>query len=238
MNKQEQLAEQIANILYEANGHCGGAAQVTAAVVEAMGVQQPTHYHVADNSNGFRDWLDKKKIEWMPNGHFTTIQLEGNDIFKLGAEFGLYRKEAIAAPAKAVEAMAKKGMKWVKASERNPDKSGYYFTYGGHFKSYRQTTYWYADEKKWSSETFEWLDESASSSNEDYVASNSNTDDTSLASHSCASCNPIEQETSGKPLTECMAGRDTECNHPKCPVTDEDVANGRYCTLPLYDWRK
>jgi hypothetical protein len=71
-----------------------------------MGVQQPTHYHVADNSTGFRDWLDKKKVEWMPYGHFTTIQLEGNDIFKLGLEFGLYRKEAMSAPAKAVEAIS------------------------------------------------------------------------------------------------------------------------------------
>jgi hypothetical protein len=100
-----------------------------------------------------------------------------------GKPFGMYEKKSvIAAIVEAMDSLpAQKGMKWVKASERNPDKSGYYFTYGGHFKSYRQTTYWYADEKKWSSETFEWLDESASSSNEDYVASNSNTDDTSLA---------------------------------------------------------
>jgi hypothetical protein len=35
--------------------------------------------------------------------------------------------------------------------------------------------------------------QSASSSNEDYVPSNSNTDDTSLASHSCTSCSSIEQ---------------------------------------------
>lgn len=41
-----------------------------------------------------------------------------------------------------------------------------------------------------------------------------------------------------KPLTQCMVGRDTECNHPKCPVTDEDAKAGRYCTLPLYDWRE
>lgn len=41
-----------------------------------------------------------------------------------------------------------------------------------------------------------------------------------------------------QPLKECMVGRDTECNHPKCPVTDEDVKNGRYCTLPIYDWRQ
>lgn len=41
-----------------------------------------------------------------------------------------------------------------------------------------------------------------------------------------------------KPLTECMMGRDGECNHPKCPVSDEDEACGRYCTLPLYDYRK
>jgi predicted phosphoadenosine phosphosulfate sulfurtransferase len=51
------------------------------------------------------------------------------------------------------------------------------------------------------------------------------------------SSKPIVSSSADKPLTECMVGRDTECNHPKCPVTDEDAANGRYCTLPLYDWR-
>lgn len=44
--------------------------------------------------------------------------------------------------------------------------------------------------------------------------------------------------SSDKPLTECMVGRDTECNHPKCPVTDEDAMNGKYCTLPLFDYRQ
>lgn len=48
----------------------------------------------------------------------------------------------------------------------------------------------------------------------------------------------LKHHVADNPLTECMAGRDTECNHPKCPVTDEDVRNGRYCTLPLYDWRQ
>lgn len=42
----------------------------------------------------------------------------------------------------------------------------------------------------------------------------------------------------GKPLTECMMGRDAECNHPQCPVTDEDEKNGRYCHLPLFDYRE
>jgi hypothetical protein len=41
-----------------------------------------------------------------------------------------------------------------------------------------------------------------------------------------------------RPLMQCMAGRDAECNHPKCPVADEDVKNGKYCTLPLYDYRE
>jgi hypothetical protein len=27
--------------------------------------------------------------------------------------------------------------------------------------------------------------------------------------------------STGKPLTQCMMGRDAECNHPKCPVTDK-----------------
>ena len=54
-----------------------------------------------------------------------------------------------------------------------------------------------------------------------------------LQQHDVSSSAEIE-----KPLTQCMVGRDTECNHPKCPVTDEDAANGRYCTLPLYDYRQ
>lgn len=41
-----------------------------------------------------------------------------------------------------------------------------------------------------------------------------------------------------KPLKQCMIGRDGECNHPKCPVSDEDERNGKYCTLPLYDYRQ
>jgi len=39
-------------------------------------------------------------------------------------------------------------------------------------------------------------------------------------------------------LIECMIGRDAECNHPKCPVTDEDAKNGKHCTLPLFDYRQ
>jgi hypothetical protein len=39
-------------------------------------------------------------------------------------------------------------------------------------------------------------------------------------------------------LTQCMVGRDAECNHPKCPITEEDMKNGKYCTLPLYDYRQ
>lgn len=49
---------------------------------------------------------------------------------------------------------------------------------------------------------------------------------------------PTTEEKEDAPLTQCMVGRDTECNHPKCPVSDEDVKNGKYCTLPLYDWRQ
>lgn len=30
---------------------------------------------------------------------------------------------------------------------------------------------------------------------------------------------------------------ETECNHSKCPVTEEDMIKGRYCTLPLLDYR-
>lgn len=49
---------------------------------------------------------------------------------------------------------------WVKASERNPDKEGYYFTYRHENKVYRQMTFWYSETKEWSSLTYEWLDES------------------------------------------------------------------------------
>lgn len=41
-----------------------------------------------------------------------------------------------------------------------------------------------------------------------------------------------------KNLTECMVGRDAECNHPRCPVTEIDVKNGKYCELPLKDYRR
>lgn len=41
-----------------------------------------------------------------------------------------------------------------------------------------------------------------------------------------------------KPLTQCMAGRDTECYHPKCPAIYEGGKCVKHCTLPLYDWRE
>jgi hypothetical protein len=41
-----------------------------------------------------------------------------------------------------------------------------------------------------------------------------------------------------KPLKQCMAGRDGECDHPNCPVSDDDVKNGIFCHLPLIDWRE
>ncbi len=45
-------------------------------------------------------------------------------------------------------------------------------------------------------------------------------------------------KSSSEKLTQCMIGRDAECNHPNCPVTDEDAENGIYCTLPLFDYRQ
>lgn len=54
--------------------------------------QQPeiTHYYVADNSDGFRDWLKQKKISFIPSGRFTSILID-HDIFSLGGEFALYK---------------------------------------------------------------------------------------------------------------------------------------------------
>ena len=57
-------------------------------------------------------------------------------------------------------------MRWIKASERLPNKEGYYFTYRHHNKSYPQVTFWYAD-KGWSSGTYEWLEESTPPSAEE-----------------------------------------------------------------------
>lgn len=41
-----------------------------------------------------------------------------------------------------------------------------------------------------------------------------------------------------KEIKECMMGRDAECWHPKCPLTMDDAKNGKYCKLPLYDYRE
>lgn len=51
----------------------------------------------------------------------------------------------------------------------------------------------------------------------------------------CAISGVVESAT---PLKECMMGRDAECWHQKCPVTMEDAENGKYCQLPLYDYRE
>ena len=51
----------------------------------------------------------------------------------------------------------------------------------------------------------------------------------------CTIQNVVESAT---PLKECMAGRDGECWHPKCPVTMKDAKNGKYCQLPLCDYRE
>lgn len=53
-----------------------------------------THFHVADNSDAFRNWLKAKKISFTPNGHFTSILID-HDIFNLGAEFALYKQAAL-----------------------------------------------------------------------------------------------------------------------------------------------
>jgi hypothetical protein len=61
--------------------------------IEVPVEKQITHFHVADNSNAFHDWLRQKGIEFVPNGHFTSIPLEGNDIFSIGGEFALYKQK-------------------------------------------------------------------------------------------------------------------------------------------------
>lgn len=39
-------------------------------------------------------------------------------------------------------------------------------------------------------------------------------------------------------LKQCMIGRDAECNHPKCPISDENIKNSIHCQLPLNDYRQ
>ncbi|MDY8137586.1 hypothetical protein [Aquimarina sp. 2201CG5-10] len=43
-----------------------------------------------------------------------------------------------------------------------------------------------------------------------------------------------------KKLTQCMAGRDGECCHNKCPqiLDNEPESTGRHCPLPFIDWRQ
>ncbi len=49
-----------------------------------------THFHIADNSDALREWLKARNIEYIPNGHFTSIKIE-EDIFSLGMKFGVYK---------------------------------------------------------------------------------------------------------------------------------------------------
>jgi hypothetical protein len=89
-------------------------------------------------------------------------------------------------------------MKWVKASERLPEVGKFLNLRLLDNKSprcgkLRSDGFFKTDTSLFYKSNIEWLDESASSSNEDYVASNSNTDDTSLVSHSCTDGNSIEQ---------------------------------------------
>jgi hypothetical protein len=72
--------------------------------VEASSPSEPiTHYHVADNSDGFRDWLKQNGIDYESNGHYTSIELQGNDIFSIGYRFALYKQEAMQAKKSGVE---------------------------------------------------------------------------------------------------------------------------------------
>ena len=67
------------------------------AKVEKEKLWMDRYYHpkkyieqnVHNNSIAFRQWLDDKKINYKPNGHFTTI-IGDIDKFQLGVEFGRY----------------------------------------------------------------------------------------------------------------------------------------------------
>jgi len=48
----------------------------------------------------------------------------------------------------------------------------------------------------------------------------------------------VESAENMPELKQCMMGRDAECSHPKCPISEEDMNNGIYCKLPLHDYRE
>jgi hypothetical protein len=117
MNKQEELAEQIAGILY------------------------------------------KNKTDEADEGSW----IESKDFYKVAV-----------AIVEAMDAPAKEGMKWVKASERLPDNEGIYKVKRVHSEGIETGEFICgAFTNYYGYRVMEWLDESASSSNEDYVASNS-----------------------------------------------------------------
>lgn len=53
-------------------------------------IDTKTHNAVHNNSFGFRDFLNSKNIEFIPNEHFTMIPV-GVDLFRLGGEYELYK---------------------------------------------------------------------------------------------------------------------------------------------------
>ena len=55
--------------------------------------KQFTHFNVADNCDAFHDWLRDNNIEFTPDGHFTSIPFEGNDIFSIGGKWELYKQK-------------------------------------------------------------------------------------------------------------------------------------------------
>jgi hypothetical protein len=146
MNKQE-LAEQIAGILYKNKTDEADEGswieskdfyKVAVAIVEAMGVQQEKEQPSLQSGKLSAEEVLYKHVLADADNHVmgTTLtvtvppleELKNNQQFQMHvAAMKEYAQQvyATAAPTKAVEAMdapAKEGMKWVKASERLPEK--------------------------------------------------------------------------------------------------------------------
>lgn len=54
--------------------------------------EEITYFHINDNSDALRSWLDTKAVPYIRNGNFTSINIM-EDIFNLGKEYGIYYRE-------------------------------------------------------------------------------------------------------------------------------------------------
>jgi len=62
-------------------------------VEEAKNMMDFQGYNVHNNSHGFYAFLDKEKIAYKANGHFTLIMDSAIDLFNLGVQYAEYKQK-------------------------------------------------------------------------------------------------------------------------------------------------